>query len=216
MIRVKGRWPSGQSCGPQEPWLPRERVGASGGNQLLLHPVVDVDEALEAPFRVLDDVEEGAPVELHVGEVLEQHVDRVDSRTLELLTRQHGAMHARDWAEGAPDRVRASVLRGSTGWIAVVIGRGLILFRAARLRFHVAVEEQESCIRREEPEQVEPRHGVSSVEVPKGASCANQQQCGGDEERLHDQPPGAPAVVTGEDEGPDPNLGREARENTSR
>ena len=37
-------------------------------------PVVDVDEALEAPFRVFDDVKERAPIELHVGEVLEQHV----------------------------------------------------------------------------------------------------------------------------------------------
>jgi hypothetical protein len=29
--------------------------------------VFDVDEALERPLLVLDDVEEGAPVELHVG-----------------------------------------------------------------------------------------------------------------------------------------------------
>jgi hypothetical protein len=37
-----------------------------------------VDKALETPHSVLDNVEKGATVELHVGEVLEQHIDRVD------------------------------------------------------------------------------------------------------------------------------------------
>src|SRR5688500_1561252 len=75
---------------------PRKRVRSGGGDEALRHPVVGVDEALEAPFRVLDDVEEGAPVELHVGEVLEQHVDRLDVGTLELLASQHGPMHSRE------------------------------------------------------------------------------------------------------------------------
>ena len=60
-------------------------------------------EALEVPFRVLDDVEEGAPVELHVGEVLEQHVDRIDLGTLELLTGQRGPMHPREVVEVLAD-----------------------------------------------------------------------------------------------------------------
>src|SRR5213595_143063 len=53
---------------------PRQRVRAGSGDQPLRHPVVDVAETLEVPFLVFDDVEEGAPVELHVGEVLEQDV----------------------------------------------------------------------------------------------------------------------------------------------
>src|SRR3990172_1993865 len=53
-------------------------------------------ETLEPPFLVLDDVEEGAPVELHVGEVLEQHVDRLDLGTLKLLPSQRGPMHSRE------------------------------------------------------------------------------------------------------------------------
>ncbi len=67
----------------RSPW---ERVRAGGGDQPLRHPAVDVDEPLEGPFLVLDDVEEGAPVELHMCEVLEQDVDRLDVGTLELLT----------------------------------------------------------------------------------------------------------------------------------
>ena len=51
------------------------------------------------PFRVLHDVEEGAPVELDVGEVLEQHVDGVDGGALELLPGQHVAMRARELVE---------------------------------------------------------------------------------------------------------------------
>jgi hypothetical protein len=58
-----------------------------------------VSEAVEACALVLDDVEEGAPVELHVGEVLEQDVDRVDSETLELLAGQSCSMHARELVE---------------------------------------------------------------------------------------------------------------------
>src|SRR5215207_2521427 len=78
---------------PRSPW---QRVRAGGGDQPLRHPVVDVDETLVAPSLVLDDVEEGAPVELHVGEVLEQHVDRLDVGTLELLPSQRGPMHSRE------------------------------------------------------------------------------------------------------------------------
>jgi hypothetical protein len=37
-----------------------------GRERAELDPVVDVDEAFVAPSLVLDDVEEGAPVELHV------------------------------------------------------------------------------------------------------------------------------------------------------
>ena len=63
----------------------------------LRHPVVDTSaEAVEASSLVLDDVEERAPVELHVGEVLEQHVYRLDVGTLELLHSQRGAMHSRE------------------------------------------------------------------------------------------------------------------------
>ena len=53
-----------------------QRVRAGRGDQPLRHPVVDVAEALEAPFFVLDDVEEGAAIELHVGEVLEETLSR--------------------------------------------------------------------------------------------------------------------------------------------
>src|SRR4051794_34584821 len=74
----------------------RQRIRARGGDQPLRHPVVDVDEALVAPSLILDDVEEGAPVELHVREVLEQHVDRLDVGTLELLPSQRGPMHSRE------------------------------------------------------------------------------------------------------------------------
>ena len=49
---------------------------------------------LAEPLDVLDDVEEGPPVELHVGEVLEQDVDRVDAQALELLPSQRGPMHS--------------------------------------------------------------------------------------------------------------------------
>src|SRR5688500_16605416 len=75
---------------------PRKRVRAGGGDEALRHPVVDVAETLEAPFLVFDDVEEGAPVELHVGEVLEEDVDRLDVATLELLPGQHVPMHSRE------------------------------------------------------------------------------------------------------------------------
>ena len=37
---------------------PRQRVRAGGGDQPLRHPVVDVAETLEAPFLVLDDVDD--------------------------------------------------------------------------------------------------------------------------------------------------------------
>jgi hypothetical protein len=53
-----------------------------------------VDEAFVAPSLVLDDVEEGAPVELHVGEVLEEDVDRVDGGALELLPSQRSSMNS--------------------------------------------------------------------------------------------------------------------------
>src|SRR6266540_3996320 len=83
----------------QQATSPRQRVRAGGGDEALRHPVVDVAETLEAPFLVLDDVEEGAPVELHVGEVLEQDVDRLDVGTLELLPSQRGSMHSRKLVE---------------------------------------------------------------------------------------------------------------------
>ena len=70
----------------QQPRSPRQRVRAGGGEQPLRHPVVDVAEAVEAPSLLeLYGVVQGAPVELHVGEVLEQDVDRLDVGTLELL-----------------------------------------------------------------------------------------------------------------------------------
>src|SRR5207247_3205638 len=64
---------------------PRERVRAGGGDQPLRHPVVDVAEAVEARSLEEDAVVQGAAVELHVGEVLEQDVARLDGGTLELL-----------------------------------------------------------------------------------------------------------------------------------
>src|SRR4029077_2103109 len=48
---------------------------------------------------VLDDVEEGAAVEIHVGEVLEQDVERFDIATLGLLAGQRGPMHSRELVE---------------------------------------------------------------------------------------------------------------------
>src|SRR4051794_30265141 len=78
-------WPSGRSCSQAVTSRHRGRVRAGGCDEALRHPIVDVIETLEAAYFVLDDVEEGAPVELHVGEVLEQDVDRLDVRTLELL-----------------------------------------------------------------------------------------------------------------------------------
>ena len=66
---IPQHWPSGRSCSPAVSLTsPRERVRAGGGGQPLRHPVVDVAEAVEALSLVLDEVEEGAPVELHVGE----------------------------------------------------------------------------------------------------------------------------------------------------
>jgi hypothetical protein len=58
-----------------------------------------VDAALEGPFHVLDDVEERAPVELHLSEVLEQDVDRIDGGTPELLPGQSGPMHSGELVE---------------------------------------------------------------------------------------------------------------------
>src|SRR5437764_13765794 len=82
---------------------PRQRVRAGRGHEALRHPVVDVDEALEASFLVLDDVEEGAPVELHVGEVLEEDVNRLNVGALKLLPSQRGPMHFRDLVEVLTD-----------------------------------------------------------------------------------------------------------------
>src|SRR6187399_3198095 len=94
---------SDMAAAPYSPTSPRQRVRAGGGDQALRYPVVDVHETLEAPFRVLDDVEEGAPVELHVGEVLEEDVDRVDGKTLELLPSQRGPVYSRELVELLPD-----------------------------------------------------------------------------------------------------------------
>src|SRR6266508_192585 len=69
----------------QQPGSPRQRVRAGGGDQPLRHPVVDVAEAVEARSLEDDAVVQGAAIELHVGEVLEQDVARLDGGTLELL-----------------------------------------------------------------------------------------------------------------------------------
>src|SRR5262249_41066799 len=93
---------AGPPCGVvarQQAWSPRKRVRAGGGDEALRHPVVDMAEAVEASSLLLDDVEKGAPVELHVGEVLEQHVDRLDVGTLELLTSEDGPMRSRELVE---------------------------------------------------------------------------------------------------------------------
>src|SRR5215204_5317822 len=88
--------PAGRLVASRQARSPRQWVRAGGGDEALRHPVVDVAEAVESPFLVLDDVEEGAPVELHVGEVLEEDVDRLDVWTLELLPSQRGSMHSRE------------------------------------------------------------------------------------------------------------------------
>src|SRR6266540_3079341 len=88
----------------QQPRSPRQRVRAGGGEQPLRHPVVDVAEAVEAPSLLeLYGVVQGAPVELHVGEVLEQDVDRLDVWTLELLASQRGSMHSREVVDVVTD-----------------------------------------------------------------------------------------------------------------
>src|SRR5215472_276163 len=48
-------------------------------------PIVDVDEAVERSALALDHCAKRVPVELHVGEVLEQDVVRLVAFTLELL-----------------------------------------------------------------------------------------------------------------------------------
>src|SRR4029453_7892076 len=64
--------------------------------------VVDVDEAVEARSLEDDAVVQGAPVEVHVGEVLEEDVDRLDGGTLELLASQRGSMHSREGVDLLP------------------------------------------------------------------------------------------------------------------
>ncbi len=73
---------------------PRERVRAGGGDQPLRHPVVDVEEAIERRPPEDADVVERAAVELHMGEVLEQHVVRLAVGALELLPGQGRSMLA--------------------------------------------------------------------------------------------------------------------------
>src|SRR5206468_4374820 len=90
---------TGAGGGPvarQQPGSPREGVRAGGGDQPLRHPVVDVAEAVEARSLEDDAVVQGAAIELHVGEVLEQDVARLDGGTLELLASQRGPMHSRE------------------------------------------------------------------------------------------------------------------------
>ena len=81
--------PAGQ--GASLPGVPlssaRQRVRSGGRHEALRHPVLDVLEAVVAPSLVRNDVEERAAVELHVGEVLEEDVHRVDGQALELLAR---------------------------------------------------------------------------------------------------------------------------------
>src|SRR4029453_15161859 len=73
--------------------------------------VVDVDEAVEARSLEDDAVVQGAPVELHVGEVLEEDVDRLDGGTLELLASQCGSMHSREVVD-LPTQQNPEVLEG--------------------------------------------------------------------------------------------------------
>src|SRR5207244_5385426 len=87
------RPPERRAAQLRSPW---ERVRAGGGDQALRHPVVDVAEAVEARSLEDDAVVQGAAVELHVGEVLEQDVARLDRGTLELLASQRGPMHSRE------------------------------------------------------------------------------------------------------------------------
>jgi len=65
-------------------------AGGSGRSrgQPLRDPVVDMVDAVERPALQLDRSAEGAAVELHVGEVLEQDVIRLGRRALELLAGQ--------------------------------------------------------------------------------------------------------------------------------
>ena len=52
----------------------RQRVRAGRGDDLLGNPILHVVEAIETRTLEFDDVTQGASVELHVGEVLEQDV----------------------------------------------------------------------------------------------------------------------------------------------
>src|SRR5829696_4808599 len=95
--------PAGRLVASRQARSPRQWVRAGGGYEALRQPVVDVAEAVESPFLVLDDVEEGAPVELHVGEVLEEDVDRLNVGALKLLPTQRGPMHFRELVEVLTD-----------------------------------------------------------------------------------------------------------------
>jgi hypothetical protein len=79
---------AGGGRGPLGSRSSRQRVRAGRGDDPLGNPILHVVEAIEPQTLELDDVTQGAPVELHVGEVLEQDVVRLVERALELLAGQ--------------------------------------------------------------------------------------------------------------------------------
>ena len=99
---------------PQVTESPRQRGRAGRGHEALRDPVVHVDEAIER--RPLEDtgVVERAAVELHVGEVLEEHVVRLGVGVLELLPGQDRSMLA-GRRRRRPHRRRSPDVRGPSG-----------------------------------------------------------------------------------------------------
>ena len=78
------------------PRLPRQGPRAGRRNEPLRNPIVDVMEAVEPTALQLDHGAQRAPVELHVGEVLEQNVVRLVRRALELLAGERCSVRPRE------------------------------------------------------------------------------------------------------------------------
>ena len=95
-----------------------ERQGSSAGqgiragrrDQPLRDPVIDVLEAIERPAFQLDRRAQRTLVELHVGEVLEQNVNGLVRRALELLAGQRPPVTAREGVEPLLTDDRAEML----------------------------------------------------------------------------------------------------------
>jgi len=72
----------------------RQGVRAGGRDEALRDPIVDVLEAVEPGALEHAGVEQRAPIELDVGEVLEEDVVGLVVGALELLTGEGGAVLA--------------------------------------------------------------------------------------------------------------------------
>lgn len=81
----------------------RQWIRAGRGHQMLGHPVGDVMESFKPAALILDPRAQGVSIELHVGEILHQDVDRFDRLALELLASQDRAMLTRERIEAIPD-----------------------------------------------------------------------------------------------------------------